>query len=137
MVAGQQPHGRRAVEAKTADYTVIDQDMGTRFTTTGGGGARVFTMPDPASFKGEWVEFFNTVNQNMTVKAGSSGHKFIVFNDLTATSVAYATSNNKIGSGFRLTSDGLVWMVETINAAAGAATVGAGIAKSAPVTIGT
>ena len=132
-----QPHGRRNVVAITANYTVTDQDFGTRFTTTGGSGARVFTMPDPAAHNGEWVEFFNTVNQNMTVKAGASGHKFVVFNDLTATSVAYSTSNNKIGCGFRLVSDGLVWMVETISAVAGAATVGAGIAKSAPVTIGT
>ena len=136
-MAFEQPHGRRRVVAITADYTVTDQDFGTRFTTTGGGGARVFTMPDPASFNGEWVEFFNTVNQSMTVKAGTSSHKFIVFNDLTATSVAYSTSNNKSGCGFRLLSDGLVWMVETITAVAGAATVGAGIAKSAPVTIGT
>ncbi len=137
MGANQQPHGRKNVQAVTADYTVTDQDFGKRFTTTGGGGARVFTMLDPAGFDGEWVEFFNTVDQSMTVKAGASGHAFIVFDDLTATSVAYSTANNKIGSGFRLTSDGIVWMVETINAAAGAATVGAGIAKSAPVTIGT
>lgn len=129
-----QPHGRRHVVAKTADYTVSAGDFGTLFTTTGASGAIVFTLPTPTSASGEWVEFMNTVNQNMTVKTGAAG-LMVTYNDATASSVAVSTANQKIGSGFRMISDGSKWVAFTIQASGGAGTVGSALAKVAAITV--
>lgn len=99
----------RKIVAKTADYTVLDADTGTLFTTTGATGAVNFTLP-AAEKVGLHYEFFNTVDQNMTVTAGTAD-TMVVFNDVAADSVSYSTSSEKIGGGFRVIADGTKWLV--------------------------
>lgn len=80
--------------AKAASYTVLSTDNDRHFTTAGASGAVVFTLPTPA--KGYRFRFTNVVDQNMTITAPAN--KFVLFNNATATSLAFSTSGNKIGA---------------------------------------
>jgi hypothetical protein len=101
---------KRRVVAKTADYTCTLDDSGTLFTTTGAGGAVIFTLPATANGAGVWYDFFNTVDQNMTVTAGTAD-TMITANELDADSVAFSTSSEKIGGCIRVVGDGTYWLV--------------------------
>lgn len=105
-----------STRARATDLTLTAADNGTRFTTLGAAGAVAFTLPNPtAALRGMVVEFYNEVDQNLTVTT-ASGSNVVAFNNLTASSVALSTSGNKIGSGFRMTvnSDGTKWLAERI-----------------------
>jgi len=96
--------------AKTADYTVTLADFSKVFTTRGAGAAVTFTLPAASNDnKGEWVVFISVANQNMTIAGADEG--LVVFNDLTADSIAYSSSNEKIGGAFLAFSDGTSWIV--------------------------
>ena len=98
------------VVAKTASYTITSGDFGTVFTTRGAEAAVTFTLPAAASKnKGEWALFLNVADQNMLVAGADEG--IVTFNDLTADSVAYQTSSEKIGGAFLAISDGTSWVV--------------------------
>ena len=99
------------VVAKAADYTVTLADDGKFFTTTGASGAIIFTLPTPAAAnKGVTVEFYNTVDQDMTI---SCTGKLVWKHDLAANTLAFSTSSEKIGGNFKATSDGSLWLVQT------------------------
>jgi len=97
------------VAVKTSSYTITSPDFGTVFTTRGGG-AVTFTLPTAASTnEGEWVLFINVADQNMTVTGTDEG--LVCFNDLTADSIAFSTTSEKIGGAFLAISDGTSWIV--------------------------
>jgi len=97
------------VVVKTADYTITSDDFGSVFSTRGGSGV-TFTLPAASSTNvGECVLFVNVANQNLTV-AGSTGG-LVVFNDLTANSIAYQTTSEKVAGAFLAISDGTSWIV--------------------------
>jgi len=101
---------RRKVEAKTASYTVTADDMGKVFTTRGASTAVTFTLPAASSeLAGAVVEFYAAADENLVV-AGQD-EELVVFNDLTADSIAFQTSSEKIGGGFRAVCDGTSWIV--------------------------
>ena len=80
------------VQTKTADYTVLETDSGTWFTTYGDTGAIVFTLPANPK-KGLYYYFFQSTNQNISVNT-SAADKMVTFNDLDAdgiTSVGVGT----------------------------------------------
>lgn len=87
------------VQVKAADYTVLATDNGTTFTTRGASGAVNFTLP--AIDRGLEFTFFNEADQNMTITAATAD-TMVVFNDLAADSIAFSTSSEKIGGGFRV-----------------------------------
>ena len=80
------------------------------FTTRGATGAVTFTLPSAGSTnEGDWVLFVNVADQNMIV-AGAD-EEIVCFNDLTADSIAYQTSSEKIGGAFLAISDSSSWAV--------------------------
>jgi hypothetical protein len=89
---------RRTI-GKSASYTVspaVDK-AGAEFTTDGGTGAQVFTLPTPnAALLGVWYRFRNVVDQNMTVTAAAG--KAVALNNTAATSLAATTGGQKIGA---------------------------------------
>lgn len=85
---------------KATDYTVLAADNGTHFNTAGAAGAVVFTLPAITDCRGYRFRFTNVANQNMTVTAPAN--KLVTFNNLTATSVAFSTSNEKIGASVEI-----------------------------------
>jgi len=97
--------------AKTADYTVTLADFSKVFTTRGAGAAVTFTLPAASNDnKGEWVVFINVADQNMLVAGADEG--LVVFNDLTADSIAYQTGSEKIAVPFLAISDGTICFIE-------------------------
>lgn len=100
----------RTVIAKTADYTVTENDNGTLFTNRGATGAVIFTLPATAE-KGLRYGFYVVADQNVTVTAGTAD-TMVVFNDATADSVAFSTASKKIGAYVEVYGDGTGWLVQ-------------------------
>jgi len=108
-VTGGMVRPKFKIIVKTADYTLTDQDYGSIFTTRGGSGV-TFTFPAASDLnKGEWALFMNVANQNMFVAGPDEG--LVVFNDLTADSAGFATTNEKIAGTLLALSDGTSWIV--------------------------
>jgi hypothetical protein len=89
-----QQFGWRKVVAKTGNYTVVELDNGTFFTTVGAAGAVTFTLPAPRI--GFRFGFFVGADQNMTV-AAAGADQIIGFNNLVSDSIAFTTAAEKIG----------------------------------------
>lgn len=116
-VLDDDPFGYKAgkgfrVAAKTADYTVTDDDNGTYFTNKGAAGAVVFTLPTVAK-RGLQYKFMAAAAQTLTLASGTAD-TLVVLNDAAADSVSYQTANEIIGGGFKVTGDGALWIVEPI-----------------------
>lgn len=102
------------ITAKTASYTVTRADFGSVLTTRGAGSAVTFTLPAASELnKGDWVLFINVADQNMIVSGPANG--LTVFNNATATSIAFQTSSEKIGGAFLAISDGTKWDVAPLS----------------------
>lgn len=98
------------IAARVTDLTLAVTDLYKIWTTRGAAGAVNFTLPAAATAgAGAWVEFYNVANQNMTVTGADE--ELVVFNDLTADSIAYSTAGELIGGGFRCICDGTSWIV--------------------------
>lgn len=97
------------IVAKAADYTVLEADSGSFFTTTGATGAVNFTLPATAKL-GLHYRFYNTVDQDLTVTAGTAD-TLVALNDAAADTVTLSTASHKLGSGFDVYGDGSKWLV--------------------------
>lgn len=105
----------RVVSAKTASYTVVAADGGKLFTTTGASGAVTFTLPAIAGIVAGWfVEFFNTVGQNMIITAPAG--LLVAMNNAAATTATFSTAGELIGAGARVTFDGAKYLLQMISA---------------------
>jgi hypothetical protein len=114
---------------KTSSYTVTAYDFGSVLTTRGASGAVTFTLPTAASGNnGEWVLFVNVADQNMLVTGTDEG--LVVFNDLTADSIAFSTTSEKVGGAFLAISDGTSWAVSPIATETQTVTVASGPSTS-------
>jgi len=91
-------------QLKTADYTVKLIDSGTIFTTYGDTGAIIFTLPSVIK-KGVFWLFLQSVDQNMTITAGTAD-TLIAKNNLAADGTSLVTSSNKIGGLILVFCDG-------------------------------
>lgn len=94
--------------AKAASYTLLPEDSGKIFTTTGATGAVTFTLPAVTN-TGFVAWFCNTVDQNMTV-ASAEGDNVVAVNDAAADSIAFSTASNKIGGAVMVVSNGTLWL---------------------------
>jgi hypothetical protein len=103
--------GQPRTVVKTADYTVVADDNGTRFTTRGAAGAVNFTLPTLQ--RGLEFSFFAEANQTLKVTAAVAG-TLVVFNDAAANTIDFETSNEIIGGAFtvRANDDASKWLVE-------------------------
>ena len=97
------------MEAKTADYQVTKEDSGTIFHTTGATAAVNFTLP-PITDGPFYFSFVNGADQNLTVTA-KAADTAVTYNDLTADSVAFSTSSEKIGGSVDVFCDGTTLFV--------------------------
>lgn len=99
-----------ATAAKTANYTVgtvATDDFGTIFTNRGASGAVTFTLPAPTS--GAYYFFAGVADQNITITAGSA--IAVTVNNAAATSIAFSTTSQKIGSFAVAIADGSSWLL--------------------------
>lgn len=95
--------------AATGSGTLAAADLNKVHTTRGATGAVTYTLPAASGNSGNWVEFYNVADQDMTV-AGQD-EELVVLNDLTADSISFSTASEKIGGGFRAVCDGTSWIV--------------------------
>lgn len=96
------------VNAVTTNTTLNTTHLGGIVTTRGADGAVVLTLPAVATSTGEWVTVINLADQNLTVAAPDED--MVALGDLTADSVAWSTSNEKIGAGATFVCDGSSWI---------------------------
>lgn len=93
---------------KNADYTVLETESGTVFTS---GSAVTFTLPDATVVpSGTNYKFIQTADFNMTV-SGSPADCMVAFNDAEADSIAFSTTSEKIGGAVEVVSNGAKWLV--------------------------
>jgi hypothetical protein len=108
---GGVPQSKRKVAAKTGDYTCVDSDSGTVFTTEGSSADVDFTLPTTAEGAGWHAWFMNASDNEMGVISPSSGDDIIGFNDVAADSVRYTDATEQIGGGFYVVGTGTKWLV--------------------------
>jgi hypothetical protein len=92
------------IRAKTAAYTVLIEENGSVFTTTGATAAVAFTLPAIAS--GPFIYYFlSGADVAMTVVA-ETADTIVTFNNLTADSVGFSTASEIIGGAVMVVCDG-------------------------------
>ena len=98
---------------KTASYTVLPSDNGTRFTNTGASGAVTFTLPKLAP--GYVFEFLVAANQNVTITS-NEGSNIMTSNNASASSLAFSSAGDLIGGFVRLETNiaGTKWYVKVL-----------------------
>lgn len=99
----------RWMEAKTASYQVTKEDSGTIFHTTGATAAVTFTLP-PITDGPFYFLFLSGADVDMTVTA-KVADTAVTYNDLSADSVAFSTSSEKIGGAVEVFCDGTTLFV--------------------------
>jgi hypothetical protein len=106
--------------ARTTNYTigtVVTDVPGTIFTNRGAVGAVTFTLPAPTS--GAYFFFAGIVAQTMTISAASA--IAVTVNNAAATSIAFSTGGQQIGSFAVAIADSNSWLL--VNIGTNAATV--------------
>lgn len=101
------------VSAKTANYTigtVATDTFGTIFTNRGAVGSVTFTLPAPTA--GAYYFFAGIADQNIVITAGSA--IAVTVNNAAATSIAFSTTSQKIGSFAVAIADGANWHLVNI-----------------------
>lgn len=94
---GNPGFGYRAVKIKTADYTILESDNGTLFTTEGAAGAVIFTLPVMrAGFR---CTIAVCAAQNVTLTSNPAD-TLIGLNDIAADTIALSTGSEQIGGVF-------------------------------------
>lgn len=99
----------RRVVAKTADYTCLQSDTGTFFTTVGATGDVEFTLPAVSGLSG-WHAWFMRAGSNHEILVTAPDETLIAFNDATADAIAFTTTAEQIGCGFYIVCDGTYYI---------------------------
>ncbi len=93
----------------TATATLSEIHNGSLVVVRGAAGAVTLTLPATAK-RGLRYRIYNASDQNLTITAGTAD-TMVVFNDLTADSVALSTAGDLIGGSFEVIGDGTGWLV--------------------------
>ena len=99
------------IVAKTAAYTVKDNEFGTTFTNRGATASVAFTLPVVTSLPtGWWCRFFGLVNAGFSVLSNGSSDNIATKNDATADSITMTTNSLAIGCNVLVIWDGTSWL---------------------------
>ena len=108
LAGAMRGHLKAIIAPGTSNLTI--GQSGSMISTEGAGGAITFTLPAVATSAGVHYWFQNAENQNMIITAPAN--LMTTFNDITATSVSFATSSEKVGGGAFAICDGAKWHVQ-------------------------
>jgi hypothetical protein len=104
------------VTAKTASYSILEDDIGTTFTNRGDTDAITFTLPVVTNLPVGWWCCVNAVDAfDVAVISEGSSDNIVVLADKTADSVKWSTSGEIIGAGAKFLWDGTGWLVQGLN----------------------
>lgn len=110
-LSGAQPGGAVDIQAKTANYTVTDQDYGKIFTNRAATGSITFILPAPGDAQGEVVYFRVVADQELVISSNAAG-ELVAYNDATASSVTIGhIAGKRIGAAAEARSDRTSWIV--------------------------
>ena len=98
----------QATSGSTSSRTVSLYESGTMFVTRGTAATFTFTLPTTAP-KGVYYTFYNAVDLNLVVAAGTSGG-LVTHNNAAASSVAFQTTSQKVGASLKVIGDGTSWL---------------------------
>jgi hypothetical protein len=97
------------IEAKTAAYTVLPEDIGKIFTNRGASGSVTYTLPQLNRIQSGWnARFFVAAGQTIIVAAPAN--KLTTFNNATATSISFAQAGELIGNYVEIVYDGTTYL---------------------------
>lgn len=99
------------IVAKTAAYTVKDNEWGTTFTNRGATASVTFTLPAVTSLvAGMWFRFFAVSNYGLVVASAGSSDNIVALNDAGADSITCTTTSRMIGAVITVIFDGTGWL---------------------------
>ena len=99
------------IQAKTAAYTVKDNEFGTTFTNRGATASVAFTLPAITSLpSGWWCRFFGVASAGFSVASNGSNDNIVTKNDATADSITMTTASLSIGCNVLVIWDGTGWL---------------------------
>jgi|TARA_R110002020_G_scaffold68280_2_gene178901 hypothetical protein len=101
----------RPIAAKTAAYSVTEDDFGTLFTNRGAAGSVTITLPAAASYTGKSVEFYCIASQNIALTAAAG--TIVTKNNAAATTATLSTGGDQEGGSMIATSDGTSWLINS------------------------
>ena len=101
---------RRKVIAHASDATLTVGESGSMITTEGANANVNLTLPAVAVSTGVHYWFVNAENYNFTITGPTD--TLVTFNDDAADTVAFSTTNEKVGGGAFVYCDGSKWMVQ-------------------------
>lgn len=103
---------RRLITVTATTYRATKQDLGARIHNRGAGGNLAITLPPTLDLDiGWWVEVFCVAAGTVTVSAPTAS-TMVVFNNGAASSIAFSTASEIIGSSMTVTWDGTGWQVD-------------------------
>ena len=108
LEGAQRGHLKAVIAPGTSALTI--GQSGSLISTEGASGAVTFTLPAVATSAGVHYWFQNAEDQNMIITAPAN--LMTTFNDITATSVSFATSSEKVGGGAFAICDGAKWHLQ-------------------------
>ena len=108
-LAGAQRGHLKAILAPGTSTLTIGQS-GSVISTEGASGHVTFTLPAVATSAGVHYWFQNAENYNMIITAPSN--TMTTFNDVSATSAAFQSTNELVGGGAFVICDGSKWHLQ-------------------------
>lgn len=110
------------IVAKTAAYTVKENEFGTTFTNRGATASVAFTLPAVTSIpSGWWCRFYGVASAGFSIASNGSNDNIVAKNDATADSITCTTASLAIGNNILVIFDGTGWLA--IEGVAGTYTV--------------
>ena len=124
ILMGLVPLIRATVDSATdaTATTVTADDSGSLFIDTSTS-AHTYTLPAVALGKGKVFMFVKRGTANMIIASAGSLDNIVAFNDAAADSVAFSTTNEKIGGAMMIVGDGTYWYAFNMSAGANTVTV--------------
>lgn len=99
------------IQAKTAAYSVLENEFGTTFTTRGATASVTFTLPAVTNMvAGMWYRFFNVSAYGMVIASNGSSDNIVALNDAAADTITCTTTSRMIGANVLVIFDGTGWL---------------------------
>lgn len=99
------------IQAKTASYTILENEIGTIFTNTGATAAINLTLPAITNLPtGWWCVVYVTDNDGIALLSNGSSDDIIAKNDAAADSITMTTNSLAIGCSVLVVFNGTKWM---------------------------
>lgn len=99
------------IQAKTAAYTILENELGTIFTNTAATASVTLTLPAITNLPaGWWCGVYVTDNDGIVLASNGSADNIVAKNDAAADSITMTTNSLAIGNSVMVVFDGTKWL---------------------------